>query len=267
MALLTNNRFVLGVGHGQDRLADMIGVPRSTRPIMQRYMETLRALWRGERVSAKNDGWILNDATLGAPLDEIPPIYVGAVGDATLAWAGRHADGVILFSCLTAEAVAHSVDVVRHAAETAGRDPASVEIWGVAVTACEVSEEKFLNYVVRRMNTYFMLPMIDALIKVNGWNPKRAAGIRSAVFEQARKNQGTLGDEGVSRELETLREFRDLYATEWIEKTNAIGDADTACRFVRSLFDAGANRVLIHGSPPADIETMLSRWSKYRPTP
>ena len=266
MAQLTDNRFILGVGHGQNRLSDMTGAPHSTMPLIGRYIETLRSLWRGETVTASHDGWTLNNAALGLSLDTLPRVFMGAVGDKTLAWAGRHADGVILFSCLNEQAVAHSVSIVRKAAEEAGRDPASVEIWGVAVAACEVDEEKFLNYIVRRMNTYFMLPMIDRLVKVNGWDTELANKIKTEVVEQAKSSQGALGDEGVSREIDELRRVRDLYPNEWLESCNAVGEADSACSYIRSLFDAGADKVLLHGSPPSDLNPLIHAWPQHRPS-
>jgi 5,10-methylenetetrahydromethanopterin reductase len=261
MALMTRNRFILGVGHCQDRLADMAGVPRSSRPLLGRYLDVVRKLWNGEVVSAKGDNWNLDRATLGLKIP-VPPIYMAAIGDRSLAWAGRHCDGVLLFSCLNAAAVSHSVGIVRQAAAEAGRDPKAVTICAVAVTACEVSEEKMLNYIVRRMNTYFMLPSIDALIRVNGWDPIVAAKIKAAVFEQAKSASGALGDEGVSRELDVLRGFRDRYPREWLESCNALGDATDCVRYVRSMFDAGADRVIFHGSPPRDLQPLLSAWAK-----
>ena len=265
LSLITNGRFTLGIGRGQDRLADMLGVPHSNFTLIERYLDAMRCLWEGESVTAAHDGWVLNNANLGAVLKSPPPVWMGAVGDKTLAWAGAHCDGVMLFSQLTAHAVAHSVDIVRSAAEQAGRDPASVEVAAVAVNACDVNEEKLLNYVVRRLNTYFMWPMVDLLIKVNQWDPAKAETIKRAVFEQANNAAGALGDEGVSRELDDLRKMRDLYPPEWLEQTNAIGDAHSGASYVRSLFDAGADKVLLHGAPPSDFRSLLEVWPKYRP--
>lgn len=265
LSLVTNGRFTLGVGRGQDRLADMLGVPHSNFALIERYLDAVRRLWKGESVSAAHDGWALNNANLGVALDSPPPIWMGAVGDKTLAWAGAHCDGVMLFSQLTADAVEHSVNIVRTAAEQAGRDPSSVEVAAVAVNACDVDEEKMLNYVVRRLNTYFMWPVIDLLIKANRWDPVKAEKIKRTVFEQANNPAGALGDEGVSRELDDLRKMRDLYPPEWLEQTNAIGNADSGARYIRSLFDAGAHKVLLHGAPPADFRSLIEAWPKYRP--
>lgn len=265
MSLMTDARFTLGMGRGQDRFADMLGVPHSNFALIERYIDALRRLWRGESVTTAHDGWVLDGATLGMELEAPPPIWIGAVGDKTLAWAGANCDGVMLFSCLNAAAVQHSVQVVKDAAERAGRDPSTVEVAAVAVNACDVEEEKMLNYVIRRMNTYFMWPMIDLLITVNGWDTKIASAVKQAVAEQARNPAGALGDEGVSRELDDLRRMRDAYPQAWIEQCNAVGNGDDGARYVRSLFDAGADKVLLHGCPPADFRSLVEAWPTHRP--
>ena len=265
MALMTNGRFILGVGRGQDRFADMLSMPHSDLPLIERYLEAIRSLWRGDTVNASHDGWSLTGANLGVALDTPPPIHMGAVGTKTLEWAGRNMDGVMLFSCLNAPAVARSVSIIRRAAEEAGRDPQSVEVSAVAVNACDVSEEKMLNYIVRRMNTYFLWPMIDLLIAVNGWDESDAKVIKQAVAQQARNPAGALGDEGASRELDDLRRMHDLYPKEWIGECNAVGSAENGARYIRSLFDAGADKVLLHGCPPDDFQTLVAAWPAYRP--
>ena len=90
MSLLTGGRFTLGVGRGQDRLADMLGVPRTNFEILEHYLDVIPRLWRGETVSAAHNGWVLDKASLGVSLESLPPVWMGAVGDKTLAWAGAH---------------------------------------------------------------------------------------------------------------------------------------------------------------------------------
>ncbi|MGB1883191.1 MAG: TIGR03857 family LLM class F420-dependent oxidoreductase [Gammaproteobacteria bacterium] len=266
MSLVTQGRFILGVGRGQDRFADMLGVPRSNFALIEHYLDAMRCLWRGETVTAAHDGWTLEDANLGVNLESPPPIWMGAVGDRTLAWGGANCDGVMLFSQLNAAAVEHSVRIVKTAAARAGRDPDKVEVAAVAVNACDVDEEKMLNYIVRRMNTYFMWPVIDLLVAVNDWDRATASAIKTAVREQANNPVGALGDEGVSREMDDLRRMRDLYPASWIDQCNAVGDADTGARYIRSLFDAGADKVLLHGAPPADFRSLIEAWPNHRPT-
>jgi hypothetical protein len=34
---------------------------------------------------------------------------------------------------------------------------------------------------------------------------------------------------------------------------------------MRSLLDAGADKVIIHGSPPSDLGSLLQAWPQYQP--
>lgn len=265
MSLMTKNKFILGVGHGQPSFSDMLGVPRSTLPLIGRYVDVLKRLWNGEVVTESADGWTLNNAALGVTLESPPPIYMAGVGDKSLAWAGQHADGVLLFSFLNTQAVKHSVNVVRAAASEAGRDPSAVKICAVAISACDVSEEKMLNYVVRRLNTYFMLPMVDVLVRVNGWDPAIAEQVKQQVRAEASKAKGSIGDEGVTRNLDALKRYRDMYPPEWLEQCSALGTGENGAKYVRSLLDAGADKIIFHGSPPQDLGSIIEAWPKYRP--
>ncbi len=127
MSLLTNNKFILGIGRGQPQLSEMLGAPKTTFSLLAKYIDTLRALWRGERVTSIEKGWVLKDATLGVTLDSAPKIYMAAVGRKTLEFAAKNCDGVILMACLNASAVRHSSEIIRNAAISAGRDPNSIE--------------------------------------------------------------------------------------------------------------------------------------------
>lgn len=264
MMLLTDNKFILGIGPGQATLSDMMGVPRSNMALMGRYVEALRALWSGEAVTAASDGWELNNARLGASLEVMPPIYAAGIGPKSLAWAGTHADGVILHPCLNQQAVASSINVVKTAAVEAGRNPDDVKIACTAITACNLSEEKMLKYVVGRMNTYFMFPLIDVLAKANGWDLGKVEEIKALVRSEAKQAKGGIGDEGVSKELDDLRRYQALYPQEWIHRCNAVGDGDACSRHIRMLLDTGVDKVIIHGSSPSELGDLMQAWPNHR---
>ncbi|MDB5699497.1 MAG: luciferase-like monooxygenase, partial [Alphaproteobacteria bacterium] len=95
MALLTKNRFALGIGRGQDPLSDAAGVARLNFKLLEDWIAILRALWRGEAVTYSGPAGTLNGLSLGLKLDVPPPILMAVMGDKTSYWAGRHCDGVI----------------------------------------------------------------------------------------------------------------------------------------------------------------------------
>lgn len=267
MAKLTGDRFALGVGRGTDSLSDAAGVPRLNFRIMEDYITILRQLWRGETV--KYDGPLgkIEGLRLGVDLPVMPPVIMAGMGEKTLRWAGALCDGVVFNSLWTPEAVRTSARYVREGAEQAGRDPASVRIWTILVSALDVSEEAMLNYVVRRMNTYILFPgMFDAICAANGWDKAKAVELRAALAEFDRNNpKGTMGDEATTRDLDALRYMASLYPREWIEQGNAVGTGMDGAKAALARLEAGADGVLFHGSQPRELASMLDAWATIRP--
>ncbi|MFA5525009.1 MAG: TIGR03857 family LLM class F420-dependent oxidoreductase [Tissierellales bacterium] len=267
MAKLSGDRFALGVGRGTDSLADATGTPRLTFQVMEDYITILRQLWDGATVNYEGPLGRITNLRLGADLPTRPPIIMAAMGSKTLEWAGRHCDGVVFNSLWTPEAVEQSAQMVRQGAEKAGRDPASVRIWSIMVTACDVAEESMLHYVVRRMNTYLLFPaMFDAICDANGWQRSDAVRLREALKEfDKNKSTGTMGDESTTRDLDELRHMATLYPREWIERGNAVGSGEDGAQAALARIKAGADGILFHGSPPSELAGVLDAWSKIRP--
>jgi len=267
MAKLTSGRFSLGIGRGTNSFADSTGTAHVTFKIMEDYITLLRKLWKGEDISYTGPLGTFANLRLGVTLERPPPIIVATMGERTLKWAGRLADGVLLNSLWTAEAVKKSVTLVRQGAEEAGRDPDSVRIWTILVTACDVPEEKFLTSVVRRMNTYLLFPpLFDGICEGNGWDKREAARLRAAYLDIDKGgSKGTMGDEAATRDLQQLREMAALYPRAWIEAGNAVGTSSDGARAIQDRFLAGANGILFHGSHPQDLAGTLSAWGAIRP--
>lgn len=269
MATLTDHRFSLGVGRGVSGLARSTGTSLLDFTLMADYLNVVRRLWRGEIVTHDGPAGRFDQLSLGIEIDPVPPVIMGLQGDHTAYWAGRHCDGVVLNSLWSPQAVAHSVKQVRKGALDAGRDPASVTVWAIMVTACEVSEETMLNSIIRRMNTYLYVPgMFEALCAVNNWDPAPLASLRAHLAEIDNRTQsahaGPVGDEATTRDLDVVRSFRDMFPQRWITEGNAVGSADECAAAARARFDAGADGVLFHGTHPADVAPLLGVWGKYR---
>ena len=267
MASVTDGRFALGIGRGIDKLADMTGTTRLTFKLLEDYITILRQLWRGEAVTYDGPAGKLGGIPLGIELETPPPVIMGPMGYKGCYWAGQHCDGVLLTSLMTKNAVTELSSAVRKGAEDAGRDPQSVRIWTIQVTACDVSEEDVLNYVVRRMNTYVLFPsMMKVMCKANGWDLAVAEKIRRTLAEiDGSDTSGAMSDEHTSRELDDLRRMRELYPDEWLYEGNAVGSAQDCAKHTREMFDAGVDSVLFHGSPPQKLASLLKVWPKHRP--
>jgi probable F420-dependent oxidoreductase len=268
MAKLTNNRFALGIGRGTDAFADATGTPRLTFRIMEDYIGILRQLWRGETVTYNGPLGSIKGLRLGVDLPVVPPIIMAAMGEKTLQWAGRFCDAVVFNSLWTPQAVERSAKLVRQGAEQAGRDPASVRIWTILVTACDVPEEARLRYVVRRMNTYLLFPsMFDGICDANGWNRSDAARLRAELAKIEKDSKaGTMGDESTTRDLNDLRQMEKLYPRAWLQEGNATGSGQDGAQAALARINAGADGILFHGSQPAELGGVLAAWQKCRPS-
>jgi 5,10-methylenetetrahydromethanopterin reductase len=267
MALLTDNRFALGMGRGQDALSDANGVARSTFRVMEDWIKILRALWAGERVTYSGPAGNLNGVSLGLKLETPPPVLMAVMGDKTAYWAGQHCDGVIYNSMWTPAAIAHSTQLVRQGAKDAGRDPDRIRVWAVTITACDLPEAEMLTFVVRRMNTYMVFPgMYETICHANGWDPAVLNRIKALMAEtDAPAAKGTLGDEAASRDMDVLRRAYDTYPPEWIADGCVVGSPAHCAAKLMERFDAGADGVLLHGSTPGHLRPLIPEWANIRP--
>jgi alkanesulfonate monooxygenase SsuD/methylene tetrahydromethanopterin reductase-like flavin-dependent oxidoreductase (luciferase family) len=192
---------------------------------------------------------------------------MAVMGDKTCHWAGRFCDGVLLNALWGPAAVRHSAALVRQGAIDAGRDPRSVRIWTILVTASDVPEEVMLTTVVRRMNTYLLArEIIGRRCDANGWDRRDAARLIDELKKfDAGKQAGMHLDEHTTRDLDQLRHMRDLYPRRWLDEGVAVGTARECVRKMLDRFDAGTDGILFHGTHPAHLKSLLEIWPEHRP--
>jgi alkanesulfonate monooxygenase SsuD/methylene tetrahydromethanopterin reductase-like flavin-dependent oxidoreductase (luciferase family) len=120
-------RVTVGVGHGVQSWMGQAGArAESPLTLLREYLEALRALLRGERVTATGRYVRLADVALGWPPDPAPAIVAAAAGPRTLRLSGKLADGTILDSTLTPGQLRDAraaIDAGRAAAGRAGPHP------------------------------------------------------------------------------------------------------------------------------------------------
>src|SRR5690242_1212098 len=132
-------RFILGLGLGNAVMNARFGLsPSEPLRTVEEYVGVVRSvLNRGTGY----DGQLFRTGVI--PLDSPPvradlPVWLGALGPRMLALAGRVTDGVIL-NLMTPAQAGQAAGIVRDAARTAGRDPASVEV--ACVVHCCLSDD------------------------------------------------------------------------------------------------------------------------------
>ncbi|MFT7650601.1 MAG: alkanesulfonate monooxygenase SsuD [Candidatus Poriferisodalaceae bacterium] len=99
------------------------------------------------------------------------PMSLVALGPNSLALGGRCFDAVVLHTFFTDETTARVVGQVKHAAEQAGRDPASVRVWSCFATIGDhLPEPVRLKKTVGRLATYLQA-YGDLMVATNDWDP------------------------------------------------------------------------------------------------
>jgi probable F420-dependent oxidoreductase len=255
MHRLTGGRFALGLGRGIAPLMDALGVPRVTMAQMADAIDIYRRLWRGEMILG-HDGpagrWPY--LRLDEGFDEDIPVMVSALGPRTMEWAGGVADGVILHTFFSDEALAKSVEHVRRGAERAGRDPSRVRVWAVVATLVDPDDATRLRGLVGRMATYMQV-YGELLVAINGWD--------LAVLDRFKADAvvGSMrGAIDAVATLDQLEHIATLVPDEWLPA--AVGSAEHCAARVVDQLTAGADGVILHASAPAQLEPVLAA---YRP--
>src|ERR1700733_6782620 len=120
-------RVTVGVGHGvQDWMGQVGARAESPVTLLGEYLQALRGLLRGERLTVDGRYVKLDDVALDWPPLTPPPVLAAAAGPRPLRRSGQFADGTILDSSGTVDRVRdarRAIDAARAAAGRSGAHP------------------------------------------------------------------------------------------------------------------------------------------------
>jgi len=117
---LAPGRVVCGIGVGDRPLGDL-GLPMAKIDTLDRTIDVMRRLWRGETVADEDVGpWRFVSAHLRSAVEE-PPVYISASMPRALKLTGRTADGLILLVGLFPEGLAFAREHVERGLADASR--------------------------------------------------------------------------------------------------------------------------------------------------
>jgi 5,10-methylenetetrahydromethanopterin reductase len=117
---LAPGRVVCGIGVG-DRPLGELGLPMATIDTLERTIDVMRRLWRGETVADEEVGpWRFVSAHLRTAVEE-PPVYVSASMPRALELTGSAADGLILLAGLFPEGLAFAREHLARGRARGGR--------------------------------------------------------------------------------------------------------------------------------------------------
>src|ERR1700757_913858 len=149
-------RLVLGLGRSEPGYLQGTGMGKVTFAIMGDYVDIVRKLWRGEAVSyngplGRLDNMVLAETYQG----DAPEVWLGGFALPKGAeFAARHCDGVLLVPSLVPDAVHAAVERLRVACDRIDRDPATLRVCALAVTAPDMDEFEMRTIAHGRMVTY-----------------------------------------------------------------------------------------------------------------
>ncbi|MDB5687664.1 MAG: class F420-dependent oxidoreductase, partial [Rhizorhabdus sp.] len=213
-----------------------------------------RQLWRGEPVDYDGvvgsfQGLKMTDRSGSPP----PPIVFTAMGPQALAFAGEHCDGVLLHPMLTTEGVAQSAAAVRAAAERAGRDPAAIRVIANVIVASDLPRDEEDAIIAGRAVTYLQSTVIGPMItQINGWDPAELEKLRA--HPSIARHKDKIVSQAMTRE-QLIEAGRSLPA-EWLEQGAVAGTGAVCAEKLCDYLAAGADEILLHGSPPGSMGSL-----------
>ncbi|GAB4588091.1 LLM class flavin-dependent oxidoreductase [Nocardia sp. IFM 10818] len=146
-------RGIWGVGHGVLDWMGQAGV-RAASPLtlLREYLDALRGLLAGDRITVKGRYIQLDDVALDYPPASAPAILSAAGGPRTLSLVGAAADGVILTSGNPPDRIRAAVAALRAARpESAAAQPYPVVVYLLAATGPDAADRVAAD---RRRNNY-----------------------------------------------------------------------------------------------------------------
>jgi alkanesulfonate monooxygenase SsuD/methylene tetrahydromethanopterin reductase-like flavin-dependent oxidoreductase (luciferase family) len=129
-------RVTVGVGHGVQGWMGQVGARvESPVTLLGEYLQALRGLLRGERLTVDGRYVRLDDVALDWPPLTPPAVLAAAAGPRTIQLSAQLADGTILDSASTVDRVRHARRAIDEARAAAGRPGAHpVVLYLLAVT-------------------------------------------------------------------------------------------------------------------------------------
>lgn len=249
---LSSGRFTLGLGRGIKPIFDLAGIPPITTAQMEDFAQLVRRLWHGEMIlghSGPAGSWPM--LHLGSEFDDDIPLLLVAFGPSSLALGGRCFDAVVLHTFFTDETTARAVQVVKQAAEQAGRDPGSVKVWACLATVGDhLPEDVRLRKTVGRMATYLQ-GYGDLMVRTNGWDPADLARFRADPT--VGQFLSAIDANATTAQLEAIAE---VVPPEWLAPS-ATGSPEQCAATVRAQFDLGVDGVILHGCTPQELAPVV----------
>ena len=184
-------RIVMGLGTGLPLRLKQMGIGYAPDEAVERVstaIDTIRALWAGERLPSATEG-LPPIQPMFAPPHRIP-LVIAAYRKEFVELAGRKADGYLARPAESIPSLTGILRRLRDAATAAGRDAESVESAGYLLTLVDKSRRDALNRAKREPFVIYMMSVLgDVSLRRAGFDrelrDRIAAAWRAEEFHEA----------------------------------------------------------------------------------
>jgi 1,4-dihydroxy-2-naphthoate polyprenyltransferase len=154
-------RIVMSLGTGLPLRLKQMGIPYEPALAVEHVsqtMDTLRALWAGERLTSATPG-LPPIQPMFPPTHRIP-LVIAAYRKEFVALAGAKADGYLARPAESIPSLRGILERLRAAAVEAGRDPASIETAGYLLSLVDKTRREALNRAKREPFVIYMMSVL-----------------------------------------------------------------------------------------------------------
>jgi 5,10-methylenetetrahydromethanopterin reductase len=255
-------RFIMGLGRGDDGYFRGSGIKMATFAQMRDYVDILRDLWAGKHVAYDGPVGTFEDLSFAESYHgNPPPIWFGgfcAPGGAR--FAAARADGVLLIPMMNPSAVADAKGRIVAECERIGRDPNEIRVAALVVTAPDLDDFETRAIAHGRMVTYLQYPGYgEQLCTANGWD----LGVLDKIRGHKRfENITQVADREFQRH--EMLDVASVIPDDYIWDCSAIGTVDECVTNLQRFIDAGADEIVTYGSTPAQNAELVAAWRDRR---
>jgi 5,10-methylenetetrahydromethanopterin reductase len=264
---LSNGRAFLGLGRGQPEWYERALGVRVGKPlqVLEETIGLLRAWWRppyrasGEAVAGGAPFFPVHEwERVIGPVQQVPPVYLAAVGPKALELAGRLADGMILNDLASPTFAREADGRLRSAARAAGRDPEGLSVFlrgGLTVTD---DPEPVLERSKTTIAMIHALPGMERLLETPGFDTEAIIGeVRRLMrTDEVLARGGGFADLRRAGDVEAARK---AIPTELVARLALVGPLTELRARLAELAAVGVTHVFV--SPPA-AETSAEDWAE-----
>ena len=191
-------RIALALGTGLPLRLGQMGIPYTPEQGVARVsaaIDTVRALWAGERLPAAREG-LPPIQPMFAPVHRVP-VFIAAYRTPMMRLAGEKADGYLARPAESIPGFRTLLKRMYAAAGEAGRDPKAIETSGYLLTLVDTTRREALNRAKREPFVIYMMSILsDITLGRAGFDPALRNEIAAAWrAEDYHKAQSLIPDE------------------------------------------------------------------------